>query len=179
MCCAPIAVWYTPVMCAARLGAQTPLVVKVFGNRTPCSASESIFGVSATVSPNAPRRELMSSVMNTITLGRSGMPVEGGSAIATGPARSISKLAAKTGLNRLMGARKRQKPVQKKYACVLYVSTRKQFRVRRFLRAFVRLLIHASSPLPGDSCAAVFRHARDGSVGRSRVHAAQYPVYRR
>ena len=45
-----------PVMCAARLGAQTPAVVNVFGNRTPPRARRSMFGVFATGSPNAPMR---------------------------------------------------------------------------------------------------------------------------
>jgi hypothetical protein len=51
MCWAPMAVWYIPVMIAARLGAHTGAVVNACVYRTDSRASRSSTGVRAMVSP--------------------------------------------------------------------------------------------------------------------------------
>ena len=49
--CAPMLVWYMPVITAERLGEQTGAVMKALVKRAPSRARRSMFGVSMVVSP--------------------------------------------------------------------------------------------------------------------------------
>ena len=98
MCWPPIEMACIPVMSEARLGAQTPAVVKECVKRVPSVARRSRFAVRATGSPKAATRGLISSATRSRILGRPGS-LERGEAKTWAAARSPESTSGITPMN--------------------------------------------------------------------------------